>query len=81
MRIPWLTREYERTCDDCGYLWRVPKDFAHPHMQGLPLYGVSIAARAGAAAAANAELAEKAAAFRCCARCESLRYKERRVRS
>jgi Domain of unknown function (DUF1707) len=24
MHIPWLAREYDRTCDDCGHAWRVP---------------------------------------------------------
>jgi hypothetical protein len=81
VRIPWLTRVYERTCDDCGYVWLVPKDFAHPHMHGRPLYGARDADRAGEAAAANAELAERAAAFRRCARCESGQYKERSIRS
>jgi hypothetical protein len=67
VRIPWLTREYERTCDDCGYVWRVPEGIAHPHMQGLPMTrggrGVgsgAVAARADAVAEANAELAERA---------------------
>ena len=23
MRLPWQPREYERTCDNCGYTWRV----------------------------------------------------------
>ena len=25
MPIRWRTREYERTCDDCGHVWRVPR--------------------------------------------------------
>ena len=88
MRIPWLTREYERTCDDCGYVWRVPKGIAHPHMQGLPMTrgggGVGsggVAARAETVAEANAELAERAAAFRRCPKCESDHYKQRSIRS
>jgi hypothetical protein len=28
MRLPWQAREYERTCADCGYSWRVPRAFA-----------------------------------------------------
>ena len=38
-------------------------------------------ARAGAVVAANAELAEKAAAFRCCPSCQSVHYKQRPIRS
>jgi hypothetical protein len=82
VRIPWLTQEYERTCDDCGYVWRVPKAIAHPHMQGLPIVkGPEVAARADAVVAANAELAERAASFRCCPKCESDHYKQRSIRS
>ena len=63
MRIPWLTREYERTCDDCGYVWRVPKRIAHPRMQGLPMTRGEVfgATRVDAVVEANAELAERAA--------------------
>ena len=83
MRIPWLTREYERTCDDCGCVWRVPKGIEHPHMQGLPMTRESggVAARADAVVEANAELAERAAAFRRCPKCESDHYKQRSIRS
>jgi hypothetical protein len=78
--IPWLTRSYERTCEKCGYVWRVPKEFARPHMQGLQLYGGADAGgQAGAAVAANAQLAEQAAAFRRCARCESSEYRQRAI--
>jgi hypothetical protein len=88
VRIPWLTREYERTCDDCGCVWRVPKGIAHPHMQGIPMArggrGLgpdSAAARADAVAEANAQLAERAAAFRRCPKCDSDHYKQRSIRS
>ena len=84
MRIPWLTREYERTCDACGYVWRVPKGIAHPHMQGVPMTrrgSGGVAARVEEVAEANAELAERAAAFRRCPRCESDQYKQRSIRS
>jgi hypothetical protein len=93
MHIPGLAQEYERTCQDCGHTWRVPKWAAHPHMQGLPISaprgsGLGASQQAGTAAAqaeavaeANAELAEKVAVFRVCPECESVHYKQRAVRS
>ncbi|MGH3224302.1 MAG: hypothetical protein ACRDPY_37405 [Streptosporangiaceae bacterium] len=28
MRLFWLAAEYERTCSDCGWSWRVPRSAA-----------------------------------------------------
>jgi hypothetical protein len=83
MHIPGLAEEYERTCDDCGTSWRVPKWAAHPHMQGLPMrapWGTA-AMEANAIVEANAELAERAAGLRRCPKCESDHYKQRAIRS
>lgn len=86
MRIPWRTQEYERTCDECGYVWRVPKEIARPRMRALPGEAIPqspqlAAGQAEAVMAANAALGERAAAFRQCPRCESDRYKQRAIRS
>ncbi len=96
MRILWRTREYERTCDDCGYIWRVPKAIAHPHMQAPVGFSRNAAGVADPLAGpdplgnvtgieavdeANAEQAERAAAFRRCPKCESDHYKQRSIRS
>ena len=78
MHIPGLAQEYERTCDDCGHVWRVPKWAAHPHMQGFP---IGVAVDTASVEAANAELAEKVAAFGVCPECDSEHYKQRPVRS
>jgi hypothetical protein len=82
MYIPGLAKEYERTCDDCGHTWCVPKWAARPHMQGIPKTGRAQAAAAAAAVvAANARLAEKVAVFRQCHECDSVHYKQRAIRS
>jgi predicted RNA-binding Zn-ribbon protein involved in translation (DUF1610 family) len=82
MRIPWRAQEYERTCDDCGYVWRVPRWAVHPPMQGLPMVNrgtVAIRYSVDAVVTANAELAEEAASFRVCDKCGSVHYAQRRI--
>lgn len=84
MRMPWRAREYERTCDDCGYVWRVPVAVARPHMRapshvraGMQLEGALI----DETVEANTALSEQAAVSRRCAKCESEHYKQRTIRS
>ena len=89
MPIRWRTREYERTCDDCGHVWRVPRWAAPPlHVQGRPVSGgceagvppPAAAVMADPAVAATAQLAERAAVFfRRCRECGSERYKQRSI--
>jgi hypothetical protein len=93
MRIQWRAREYERTCDDCSYVWRVPKDIARPHLlnpenRGLVAGAAPEAGGPGGSVGrmetvldANAEFSERAAASRRCPRCESDHYKQRTIRS
>jgi hypothetical protein len=66
------TREYERTCADCGHAWRVPRWAAHPHIQGLPMQRGGVQQTADAVIAVNAELAERASVFRVCPECNSV---------
>lgn len=88
MRIRWRTRQYERTCDDCGHAWRVPRWAAHPPTQGRPVSGrceggVPPPMAAGGigetAVAATAHLAERTTAFRRCRECGSEHYKQRSI--
>jgi len=81
VRIPWLAREYKRTCSDCGHVWQVPKWAVHPPRKTLPAGRQFDSMRTAEVVTANAELGEKAAVFRQCAKCGSVHYKERAVRS
>lgn len=81
MHIPGLAQEYERTCQDCGQTWRVPRWAAYPHMQGLPMRRSGLGDSADAVVEANAERAERAASLRNCPKCESDHYKQRAIRS
>jgi predicted nucleic-acid-binding Zn-ribbon protein len=93
MSIGRRAREYERTCDDCGYVWHVPKEVARPHLRASNTQGVgkySGQAEDGLLYAfdelegvndANAALSERAAASRRCPKCESDHYTERAIRS
>jgi hypothetical protein len=83
MRLPWQAREFERTCAECGYTWRVPRS-AHrrrgisaysPMPRGL--YSVSDNAREIAASEAVSAVG---AAYAHCPRCDSDRYVQQPVR-
>jgi hypothetical protein len=82
MRIPWRAREYERTCAECGYVWRVPRWAVHPPMKGLPfvgLGGVGLRAEIDSVVAANAQMADETASLRVCSKCGSVHYTQRRI--
>ena len=80
MRFPWQAREYERTCTECGYAWRVPQQFARSRV--LSIYGAT-SGGAGLAGPADAQLQagramiEPAEALRTCAKCGSGHYTKR----
>ncbi len=77
MPIGWFAREWERTCNECGYTWRVPRAIARRGIRGGSAMLVAGATRGAWASnssmgsmrsgiAARAELMEQ---FRICAKC------------
>ena len=80
MYLPWRVREYERTCP-AGHSWRAPAWSVHPRMRGLPLGPATQRfGRTGEVIVANAQLAERAAAFDSCPQCGDNRYRQRAIR-
>jgi len=87
VHIPWPARQYERTCADCGYCWRVPRQLARhvnpPRLshtgggRGVPGIGYVDAHDAQA----FDKRAEESEAYRTCAKCSSHHYSQRPVRS
>lgn len=88
MRLPWRARDYERVCADCGYTWRVPRQFVRRRVQSIS--GISVTAprsarsrsaidRSELAAEIQASMAisEEAEAFASCPECGSDRYTQR----
>ena len=89
MRLPWQAREYERTCNDCGWSWRVPRQLARRRVQSISGFSVTSGGIQTAAdrAELNAEvrssmaMGEQAEAFRECPKCGSVNYSQHRARS
>jgi hypothetical protein len=46
MRLPRPAQQYERTCTECGCTWRVPRQFARRHMQGISTFHINAGSRA-----------------------------------
>lgn len=80
MHIPGRTEEYERTCDDCGQTWRVPREFAK-HVKPLPLRGIRGQYVDPADVQAHEEWTEAFEAYRMCPKCSSQHYSQRPIRS
>ena len=42
MRLLWQAMEYERSCTECGYTWRVPRSAARQRVRSIS--GISVTA-------------------------------------
>jgi predicted nucleic-acid-binding Zn-ribbon protein len=90
VRIPWRAREYERTCADCGYAWRVPKSAVRKPVSGfsmaprgrpVSLGGVNPVVSANEPELVSSEaISETAAAFGYCPKCASENFRQRPIR-
>jgi predicted nucleic-acid-binding Zn-ribbon protein len=85
MRFPWQPREYARTCEECGYIWRVPRWAAQRHVRSISM--ISVASRSNidggeltreiqSASAAN----QSADIFRHCPKCGVDQFTQRALR-
>ena len=77
MPIGFFAREWERTCNECGYTWRVPRSIARRGIRGMSamsVFGASAGARRSntnlgnlrSGIASRADLMEQ---YRICAKC------------
>jgi hypothetical protein len=71
MHIPGRTEEYERTCDDCGTSWRVPRQFAKHVKSLLTNRGTGPYVDPVAAQAYDKRM-EGVEAYRICPKCSSV---------
>jgi hypothetical protein len=85
MRLPWQAREFQRTCTNCGYTWRVPRSAAR-RRRGISAFstapwGISNAPDSDPEIAASEAVSAVDAAYAHCPRCDSDRYTQQPVRS
>jgi predicted RNA-binding Zn-ribbon protein involved in translation (DUF1610 family) len=86
VRLPWQAREYERVCANCGYTWRVPRQFAHRRVQSIS--GMSVASRTTIDRSeleqeveSDMAVNEEVESFATCPRCGWDRYTQHAIRS
>jgi len=85
MRLPWQAREFERTCAECGYTWRVPRSAAR-RRRGISAFsyaprGLYSVPDNSQEIAASEAVSAVSAAYAHCPRCDCDRYTQQPVRS
>ena len=88
MRLPWQAKEYERSCTECGYAWRVPRSAARQRVRSIS--GISVTAPK-TVSVNRAELArqissisasnEPAELYRQCPKCGAADFTQRALRA
>jgi predicted nucleic-acid-binding Zn-ribbon protein len=84
MVMGFFAREWERTCAECGYTWRVPRSIARGGMSGTTERGMFRGAGSsprilGEINAGIEARAEQKEAFRICAKCGADDFTQRPV--
>jgi predicted nucleic-acid-binding Zn-ribbon protein len=88
--ISWFAKEYERTCAECGYSWRVPRSIARRGTRTSPGFRLTRTTQPGSIgqpgqndlARLQANIisrAEQMEAFRICAKCGIENFTQRPV--
>jgi len=85
MRLPWQPKEFERTCTECGCVWRVPRSAARRRVGSISMWTAAtpssvdraeLGRQVSAAAAAN----EPAGVLSRCPSCGAAEFTQRPVR-
>ena len=93
MHFPWPAREFERTCANCGQVWRVPRGLVRGRFQSISGLSTGVRMRGSAMdprglddsllnaqVRAIEELGQQTAAFRSCPTYSSPQFAQRPVR-
>jgi predicted nucleic-acid-binding Zn-ribbon protein len=78
-----FAREWERTCSECGYTWRVPRSIARRGIRGMSamtVRGATAGGNVGGLSAAIEARAELMEGFRVCAKCGADDFTQRPCR-
>jgi len=84
MRIPWRASEFERTCLDCGYSWRIPGAAGRRRLRPISGFGMA-PVRSARIADSTPELASSEAisavvgAYAHCPECGAAHYTQRKA--